>query len=435
MEEKNPDNILIIEKPQDDENDSMLKKMGESIVKQMDSDIETMTMVEEAEIPDTSHNEAFVEDESTNIVLLYLKKFRRKFLGMPKWLRVSSIAFVSVLLLCVVFFGTPLWRIVFSKLGAGYMSDQMNYVPVTGVEHQTPVDDIDDLTPPPEVTDEPEMTITPAPVEGDITDDPDIRNILLLGEEAMDSGGYRGRTDLMIIATLNRKTGEISLTTLMRDMLVSIPGYQDNKLNVAYQIGGVSLLYETLEYNLGIKVNNYALVGFDSFETVVDELGGVEVTLTQDEAAYLNRTNYISNIEHRNLTAGTVLLNGNQALGYCRIRDVPTAGGEYNDFGRTTRQKLLLTGIFDSMRRLGYLDAAGVASRCLSLVTTDITTEQMEEYINLVYDIGLSSSVRTYRVPVSDSFTGGYVRRMSVIIADMEKNRAELKRIMYGEAQ
>ena len=151
-------------------------------------------------------------------------------------------------------------------------------------------------TPAPDGEVDPNLTITPDPNDVDlseITGDVDlpsdslngdgsrtedyITNILLLGEENMDSYGANGRTDLMIIATIDTKNDVIKLTSLMRDMLVSLPGYDDNRLNAAYAKGGIDLLYATIERNFNITVDGYMLVGFDDFESVVDILGGVDI--------------------------------------------------------------------------------------------------------------------------------------------------------------
>ena len=81
----------------------------------------------------------------------------------------------------------------------------------------------------------------------------------------------------------------------MRDLLVEIPNHPDNKLNAAYQIGGIPLLYETIEHNFDLKIDGYCLVGFDDFESIIDLLGGIDISLTSAEANYLRKTNYISN--------------------------------------------------------------------------------------------------------------------------------------------
>ena len=90
------------------------------------------------------------------------------------------------------------------------------------------------------------------------------------------------------------KTKELKLTSLMRDMYVEIPGHGHNKLNAAYAFGGVELLYQTIAKNFGIKIDNYCVVDFSTFEKVINKVGGVEISLEEKEAKYLNTTNYIS---------------------------------------------------------------------------------------------------------------------------------------------
>ncbi|NLJ97116.1 MAG: hypothetical protein GX321_08160, partial [Clostridiales bacterium] len=103
-----------------------------------------------------------------------------------------------------------------------------------------------------------------------------VYNILLLGEEAIESGSARGRTDLIIIATLNKNQNSIKLTSLMRDTLVQIPGYKDNRLNSAYEKGDLDLLYETIALNFDIRLDGCVLVNFENFEKIIDYIGGLE---------------------------------------------------------------------------------------------------------------------------------------------------------------
>ena len=93
---------------------------------------------------------------------------------------------------------------------------------------------------------------------------------------------------------LKRKDKTLKLTSLLRDSYVEIPGYKANKLNSAYSKGGVDLLIETIEKNYKIHIDGYASVNFEAFEKLVDMLGGVTIELGKEEAAYLNKTNYIS---------------------------------------------------------------------------------------------------------------------------------------------
>lgn len=255
-------------------------------------------------------------------------------------------------------------------------------------------------------------------------------NILLLGEEAIDSGGGRGRTDLMIIATLNSKTKAIKITSLMRDMLVQIPGYKDNKLNAAYEIGGVSLLYDTIELNFDIKLDGHAMVGFSDFEKIIDALGGVTITLTETEAKYLRTTNYIADPSNRNVVAGTTVLNGGQALGYCRIRYVATNDNQMDDYGRTSRQRVVLNAIFEKYKSKSLPELILLLNDILPLISTDIKREDFEQYLNVGVSMGLTD-IDNLRIPVKNSYDEGFVRKMAVLIPDLQKNIDELHKFIF----
>lgn len=255
-------------------------------------------------------------------------------------------------------------------------------------------------------------------------------NILLLGEEAIESGGGRGRTDLMIIATLNSKTKAIKLTSLMRDLLVQIPGYKDNKLNAAYEIGGVPLLYDTIELNFDIKLDGYAMVGFNDFEKIINALGGVTITLTETEAKYLRTTNYIADPSNRNVVAGTSVLNGGQALGYCRIRYVATKDNQMDDYGRTSRQRVLLNAIFEKYKTKNLPELILLLNDILPLISTDIKREDFEQYLNIGVSMGLTE-IDNLRIPVKNSYDDGFVRKMAVLIPDLQKNIDELHKFIF----
>lgn len=140
----------------------------------------------------------------------------------------------------------------------------------------------------------------------------DVINILLCGEESI--GGGRGRTDSIMIATINQKDNQLKLTSIMRDSYVQIPGFSDNKINAAYHNGGMKTLIKTIKKNFGIAVDGYVLVNFDSFQKIVDAVGGIDITLDEQEVKYLNSTNYISDTSNHTLTVGKNHMNGIKPL-------------------------------------------------------------------------------------------------------------------------
>lgn len=259
-------------------------------------------------------------------------------------------------------------------------------------------------------------------------------NVLLVGEEAINDGGNRGRTDSIMIATIDVKAKALKLTSIMRDLYVQIPGYSDNKINAAYHIGGMQLLVDTVNQNFDLKLDGYVKVDFDSFEGIIDALGGVEITLSQKEANYLNSTNYISNPKYRNVVAGTQTLNGNQALGYSRIRYVAT-DTEANDFGRTLRQRKVLTALFEKYKSKSVVEILSLLPDVLGLITTDLSKMTIVEYLYLAITLQ-PDELQTFRIPVEGAFYGARIRGMAVLVPDtLSENVEALHGFLFGSSE
>lgn len=258
-----------------------------------------------------------------------------------------------------------------------------------------------------------------------------VHNYLIFGIEKI--GGARN-TDAIMIGSINTKDGKIKLTSLLRDSYVEIPGYKNNKLNSAYSKGGVKLLIETIEKNYKIHIDGYASVDFDAFEKIVDLLGGVNIELGKEEAKYLNRTNYISNKLYRNVEPGMNKLNGNQVMGYVRVRKVKTLGGGHSDYGRVVRQQRALQAMFNSlMSSKNIFKILPISTEALGYVTTDLNQKQIEKMMEAVIE-NKTTKLETFRVPVDGSFESpkkhngiGYP-----IILDWETNRIELYKFIFG---
>lgn len=179
-----------------------------------------------------------------------------------------------------------------------------------------------------------------------------ITNIVLVGNDVADPQG--GRTDSIILVSINRETKTATMLSLPRDLYVVIPGWQMTKINLAlphghgvdYPGAGGGLLKDTIEYNLGIPVDYYARIGFDGFKSVVDAVGGVEVVVTcalrdwRLKSPELDQT-IEENWEQFTLEPGVYEMDGDLALWYARSRRTT------NDFERGRRQQQVLRAIFD----------------------------------------------------------------------------------------
>ena len=229
-------------------------------------------------------------------------------------------------------------------------------------------------------------------------------NILLLGVEAIGSSEAAGHTDSIVILTINSHTKELGLTSLMRDTYVSVPGeeYYDGRINGVYRQGGIKLLYETIAANYDLRLDGCAFVGFDAFEKAIDAMGGVNIKLTAEEAEYLNTTNYISKKKYRTMKAGWNHMNGNQALGYSRVRKIATLGGVSDDQGRTLRHRRVLRALYARLKK-DPIKAVNAMNVVLPLIQTDVKEANAVEYLAEVIDLAMGgANVDQLRLPEGD---------------------------------
>ncbi|MCI0648619.1 MAG: LCP family protein [Chloroflexi bacterium] len=184
---------------------------------------------------------------------------------------------------------------------------------------------------------------------------PEVTNILLLGNDVAEVRG--GRTDTLIIVSINRETGTAGLLSLPRDLYVYIPEWTMNRLNLAlphghgvnYQGssgGGGGLVKDTILYNFGLPVHTYARIGFDGFKQVIDTLGGVEVAASCSLSDWRLKSPELDpavedNWEWFTLASGVYQMDGDLALWYARSRKTT------NDFDRNRRQQQLLSAMLE----------------------------------------------------------------------------------------
>lgn len=258
-----------------------------------------------------------------------------------------------------------------------------------------------------------------------------VKNILLIGTDAR-STEEDGRSDSMILVSVNNKKNRIVMTSILRDSYVEIPGHGNNRINAAYSYGQEDLLIQTIEHNYKIPIDGYAKVDFFSFIDIVDSVGGVEIEITQDEMkwinAYLNETNELLGKEFGDgyLTeAGLVNLTGKQALSFARIRYIGT------DFGRTERQRKILTAVLDKVKK-NPASVTDLMDSVLPNVTTDIKTSEltmmaMQSVMYLGYDM------EQFTLPADNTWKNATISGMSVLEVNFEANIQAFKDKVYGD--
>ena len=263
-----------------------------------------------------------------------------------------------------------------------------------------------------------------------LEDDDQIINILLIGQDAR-AGESRQRSDSMILCTINLNSNSLTMTSFMRDMYVDIPGKSANRINAAYQMGGMELLDLTLLQNFGVVVDYNIEIDFEGFMKAVDIIGGVDVDLSQAEANYLNRWGNWdvdnSTAGTWNLRAGMNHLTGEQALAYCRIREVGNS-----DFGRTDRQRLVLNTVMDECKSLSVRQMDKLLKEMPPLITTDMNSKQIDNFALHLLPLLPKLSVSQLRMPADGAYMDEIVDGMQVLVPDLESNKAQLQAAIGG---
>lgn len=263
--------------------------------------------------------------------------------------------------------------------------------------------------------------------------DENVKNILLIGIDARGDSNA-GRSDTMIILSINDKTKTITMTSLMRDCYVAIPGRGNNRLNAAHAYGGANLLMQTIELNFGIHIDGFARVNFVSFPQIIDNIGGVTVGVEANEIQYINsylrEINRIFGLDPNDSKypegqVGAQLLNGRQALAYSRIRYVGS------DYARTQRQREVLNAVASKLRGMGIFEIDSFLNNTLPLISTNLDRGYVNSLITSAPSL-LKYTINEARIPADGMGTGVRIDGKSVISVDLVAARNYLNAVIYG---
>ena len=275
-------------------------------------------------------------------------------------------------------------------------------------------------------------------IEGvELVSDKNVRNILLIGCDKANGGS--SRSDSIMIASVNKQTGKITICSILRDTHLYIPGEREAKVNSAYAWGGANLLVQTIEHNFGIRIDDYATVNFEMFTALVDGLGGVDVEVTEDEADYINnRHRYGREKKPDTFESGeSVHLNGYQALWYSRIRKLDS------DFMRTQRQRKVISAIASKVKRqINPIGVFGLISTAKEVAPYIETTLSVSDFWNLVFALSTcftKSGANTdemlvsQKIPFDDTWWYSSQWDGSSISINLEQNKQMLYTLLYEE--
>ncbi|WCT57759.1 LCP family protein [Paenibacillus kyungheensis] len=236
--------------------------------------------------------------------------------------------------------------------------------------------------------------------------------ILLMGTDTRDADS-NGRSDSMMVATIDPVTKKAYIMSILRDTYVDIPGHGSSRLNAAYSYGGVELAKETVSNLLGIPIDYYVTIDFEGFKTLVDKIGGVEIDVEKD----MNYTD--GGDQHRydiHLTKGLQHLDGTHALQYVRFRHDATS-----DFTRTERQRKFLTALAAELQSsTSIVKLPSILSSIAPYLHTNLSLTDMIKLSSLGLDINLDKTEKL-QIPPNHLLQEIKVKGASVIGVDNRK--------------
>lgn len=244
----------------------------------------------------------------------------------------------------------------------------------------------------------------------------DVENYLLLGIDTR--GEEKSRTDTMMVLSWNKKTNDVKLVSLMRDIYADIPGYKSYKLNTAYYLDGVQLLKDTISNMFGLPINHYAIIDFKNFESLVDILApnGVEMNVDKDMSEKIGVS----------LKQGVHNLNGKELLGFARFRH-----DEKGDFGRVERQQKVIEALKNEvLSPQNILNLPKFVGAAQGYVTTDYSSSgEIQQVLKMVSKGKVKIEKATIPIEGSYSFKSFSGVGDSIVI-NVEKNKEFLRNFL-----
>lgn len=250
-----------------------------------------------------------------------------------------------------------------------------------------------------------------------------IMNVLLIGADR-NKDGSNGRSDSMILISIDQNHKKLRMVSFMRDLYLDIPTVGYERLNAAFAYGGPALTMQTIENYFRVSVDKYVQTDFANFEKIITKMGGVDVELSKEEAEFMNQK------KGWTLQEGVQHLNAEQALYFSRIRDLDS------DFGRTGRQRQMILCMLETFQKLNVTDMASVVLDYMPYVTTNLSNDDILGLASLAMDFS-SYEVETMHIPDTDTYEDiqvelNGVSGNQVMKPDVEENARRLKAFLYG---
>ena len=201
-----------------------------------------------------------------------------------------------------------------------------------------------------------------------------IVNIAIFGIDSR-TNDHAGRSDSIMLLSIDQKHNKLKLISIARDSKVYIPlncgkyGKYDkyDKINHAYAFGKALLAIKTINKNFGMNIKDYITLNFSEMSAIINAIGGVEVGITENERRDVNQILLSDGYQDTIAKSGIVMLDGNQAMEYSRIRK------RDSDNDRMNRQRKIITAIYEKIKAKSYFEYPGLIKKVIPLVETSLS--------------------------------------------------------------
>lgn len=247
----------------------------------------------------------------------------------------------------------------------------------------------------------------------------EVINVLLVGIDTTDPDADEGRSDTMMLVSYNKTKNKSTVVSFLRDSLVEIDGHGKSKLGHTYAYGGVGLTINTINKVYDLDIQNYITISFDNLVNVINEMGGVKVAVSEEEA------NYYRQIGVMDVSEGEVTLTGEQALAHARNR---TLG---SDFERSRRQRSVMYGVYKKiMEERNPSDVLELIKFCTTQVKTNLSVKEL-------YDLAMevlteeNLLMQQTSIPKDGTYEATTYEGMQVLEIKLKANKEYLKELLY----
>ena len=266
-----------------------------------------------------------------------------------------------------------------------------------------------------------------------------IKNIVFFGIDTQSDGdgqddpNFMGRTDSIIIVSINPKYKTLKMISIPRDTYAEIEGYGKTKINHAYEYGQEQLALKTINQNFGLNLTEFVTIDFAGLINVINDIGGVQLSITQAEKNFINENSKLayeltkSSVKKLS-SAGLVTLDGEQALTHSRNRTIG------DDFTRAGRQRQVLEAIMNKISKMSMGEINKHIDVFLQQVTTNVN---VMDYISIITDVLFNKDtyldgIISAQCPSKEIATGQYIGPTYYFIpSSTEKMQEEMLDYLY----